>query len=587
MSWKHWLAGAVAVAAIACSLGPAAVPRAEAESKATSKPAPEVISGRELFSRQWLPSDPRSRGGDGLGPVFNDTSCVACHNQGGVGGAGAASQNVDIVSVFLDPSVIHQGIQPQQSVVTQLARALLNIPPERSTQNAEQRRAALKRNLEAELKGIHPGFLTAQSLVVHKFSVDDQYEPWRQRLVAGNMNQVFMNSSMPMATPVFDEAAFETPVDAVPAEALELPPASEAVPQGGQAGEAIGIDVQFAQTSPSPFAEFSAGHGDGERMRVLQVAQMRSFNRGSFSQVGRFTLSTSQRNTTALFGAGRLDSIPDDVLLAQAKKNYPDFPEISGRVSRLKGEKIGRFGWKSQTASLEDFALTACAVELGLNVPGHTQAGLAYNADYRAPGLDMTREECDALVSFLQELPAPVQELPSEPAAADFFHEGKALFATVGCANCHAENLGEVAGVYSDLLLHDMGPALQDQGDYGVFVPDSPGGDQEPIIEQLLKNSNPVFQPQVAAAPTTQPTQADESILGARRDEWRTPPLWGVRDSAPYLHDGRAQTLEEAIAFHDGEARRSAAKFFELKPSERLKVVMFLKSLAAPQVAAK
>src|SRR4051812_48604945 len=55
-------------------------------------------SGRELFTREWLPNDTRAHGGDGLGPVYNDTSCVACHNQGGIGGGGAANKNVDIIS---------------------------------------------------------------------------------------------------------------------------------------------------------------------------------------------------------------------------------------------------------------------------------------------------------------------------------------------------------------------------------------------------------------------------------------------------------------------------------------------------------
>ena len=49
-------------------------------------------------------------------------------------------------------------------------------------------------------------------------------------------------------------------------------------------------------------------------------------------------------------------------------------PEIHGRVSRLADGRIGRFGWKGQMASLEDFVLTACAVELGLEVPGHHQS---------------------------------------------------------------------------------------------------------------------------------------------------------------------------------------------------------------------
>src|SRR4051794_33327804 len=53
-----------------------------------------VAVGREIFGREWLPGDSRSHGGDGLGPVFNDSSCVACHNQGGTGGGGPSGKNV-------------------------------------------------------------------------------------------------------------------------------------------------------------------------------------------------------------------------------------------------------------------------------------------------------------------------------------------------------------------------------------------------------------------------------------------------------------------------------------------------------------
>src|SRR5262249_26258860 len=54
--------------------------------------------GKELFTREWIAGDPRSYGGDGLGPVFNDTSCVACHNQGGIGGGSPAHKNVHILT---------------------------------------------------------------------------------------------------------------------------------------------------------------------------------------------------------------------------------------------------------------------------------------------------------------------------------------------------------------------------------------------------------------------------------------------------------------------------------------------------------
>ena len=62
-------------------------------------PKEDVLKrGAELFAREWLPGDGRGSGGDGLGPVYNETSCVACHHQGGPGGAGPTSTNVEILS---------------------------------------------------------------------------------------------------------------------------------------------------------------------------------------------------------------------------------------------------------------------------------------------------------------------------------------------------------------------------------------------------------------------------------------------------------------------------------------------------------
>src|SRR6516225_7216262 len=60
-----------------------------------------LAAGKELFTREWLHGDKRSPAGDGLGPVFNARSCAACHNQGGVGGAGPKQNNATIVSAFV------------------------------------------------------------------------------------------------------------------------------------------------------------------------------------------------------------------------------------------------------------------------------------------------------------------------------------------------------------------------------------------------------------------------------------------------------------------------------------------------------
>ena len=154
---------------------------------------------------------------------------------------------------------------------------------------------------------------------------------------------------------------------------------------------------------------------------------------------------------------------------------------MTGRLSRTKAGKIGRFGWKAQKAGLDDFVLTACAVELGLHVPGHDQPPLPHKPDYKAPGLDLTKDECDALIKYVGDLPPPAELKAEHPKHAEFIASGKALFASVGCATCHTPKLGDVEGIYSDLLLHDMGPGLTDAGSsYGIFQPNPPPSTPDP-----------------------------------------------------------------------------------------------------------
>jgi CxxC motif-containing protein (DUF1111 family) len=70
--------------------------------------------------------------------------------------------------------------------------------------------------------------------------------------------------------------------------------------------------------------------------------------------------------------------------------------------------------------------------------------------------------------------------------------------------------------------------------------------------------------------------------LEAFQREWKTPPLWGVADTAPYLHDGRAATLEDAILWHGGEAESSRKLYDELPRESKDLVLAFLSSLRAP-----
>lgn len=266
----------------------------------------------------------------------------------------------------------------------------------------------------------------------------------------------------------------------------------------------------------------------------------------------------SQLNTPALFGAKLVDDLPDRVILANeraqrvkwglAPAGAADLPV--GRAVRLPNGRIGKFGWKAQSPNLASFVQAACANELGLGNPGQAQPVPLNNTTYVAQGLDLTQEQCDQLTSFVASLAKPVEKVSENAAEAAHAKAGKKLFGTIGCADCHQPNVGNVTGIYSDLLLHRMGQELEGGGSYYDILIPSP---DDP--------SNP------AAGPS----------------EWRTPPLWGVADSAPYLHDGRAATLEDAIRMHAGQGVRSAARFGALSPAEQTQVVVFLKTLRAPQ----
>ncbi len=276
---------------------------------------------------------------------------------------------------------------------------------------------------------------------------------------------------------------------------------------------------------------------------------------------GAIALKTSQRNPIPLFGAGLIDKIPEAVIEAAARRKHPGSPRVNGRASRLDDGRIGRFGWKAQTASLREFNLSAAAVEMGLEVPGHVQAADPRVPPLKAPGLDMNATECDALSAYVRSLAAPAAPARPNPRDDRAYKAGKTLFKSLGCAECHAPQLGEVKNLYSDLLLHDMGPDLSDTSFYGAFLA---GAD---------------------ARPAKPPGDPARGRAGAATDsEWRTPPLWGLRDSAPYLHDGRAATIEEAILLHGGEASAAAQRYRQLPAHDQAQLQVFLSSLKAPEL---
>ena len=191
---------------------------------------------------------------------------------------------------------------------------------------------------------------------------------------------------------------------------------------------------------------------------------------------GLISVRSSERNPPALFGAGLIDAIPDEAIEAAARRKSSGSASVKGRVSRLKDGRIGRFGWKAQTATLEDFVLSAAAGEIGLEVPGRHQAADPRLPGLAATGLDMDQEECNLLIDYVRNLPVPVATKAADDKDAAQIKAGETTFKSIGCANCHLPKLGDVDGIYSDLLLHDMGPQLADADTYTVFAGEPPQG---------------------------------------------------------------------------------------------------------------
>jgi CxxC motif-containing protein (DUF1111 family) len=287
--------------------------------------------------------------------------------------------------------------------------------------------------------------------------------------------------------------------------------------------------------------------------------------------VARFT-------APSVTGLGFLEAVEDAVLLARADPDDADGDGISGRVQliaadefvselarlellfdpgeprrhlELNGRYIGRFGKKASAINLLHQTVTAYREDMGLTtdlIPADPiNPAIGNFAGDDVPDPEVLSSTVSNVVFYLKTLRVP----PRRHAAHPDVQAGEALFAQLRCSACHLPALttgpSRIAGLdrktfhpYTDLLLHDMGPELDDYYTEGV----------------------------------------------ALTSEWRTAPLWGLGlaeraqgGQAFYLHDGRARTLREAIEFHGGEAAASRAAFRALSTGEQERLLAFLRSL--------
>ncbi|MBI2537787.1 MAG: hypothetical protein HYW06_12665 [Gemmatimonadetes bacterium] len=250
----------------------------------------------------------------------------------------------------------------------------------------------------------------------------------------------------------------------------------------------------------------------------------------------------------ALFGLGLIEAIPDQAILARGDSSDAHGNGLSGRAGRTTDGRLGRFGQKADHATLKDFVETALLTEMGLTTTGRpTEEGVGHAALPAgvdpAPEPEVRDDQVKLLVAFVRFLAPPPPARIASFAERDSVRRGRRIFHQLGCAGCHVPEMRtgpsgvsaldrKVIPLYSDLLLHDLGPELAD-----VCGP--------------------------AASPS----------------EFRTARLLGLRLRLRYLHDGRAVRLEDAILLHGGEARAARDNFQDLSYGMREYLYKFLNSL--------
>jgi CxxC motif-containing protein (DUF1111 family) len=315
----------------------------------------------------------------------------------------------------------------------------------------------------------------------------------------------------------------------------------------------------------SQIAEHRTGRLDGEQFFVSlggSLVHSRATWPGIVEQVLYEDDIRTFRISTNTLGAGFVEAIPNRTLLRireRQPRNMRGSIVMTPVLEAGGAARIGRFGWKSQHASLESFSADAYLNEMGITSPlfpdENTSSGhdVGYDSEYD-PVADPEDDGVDiiAFADFMRATKAPSRgEITADVLA------GEAVFNDIGCGTCHVATIvtaqpgteinggaftippalgNKVIHPYSDFLLHDIGT-----------------GDGIPV----------------------QPTE--EFAHTARKI--RTAPLWALRTRNRLMHDGLSFTKQEAIQRHEGQARGVTRRYNDLSASEQELLFAFLESL--------
>jgi CxxC motif-containing protein (DUF1111 family) len=262
----------------------------------------------------------------------------------------------------------------------------------------------------------------------------------------------------------------------------------------------------------------------------------------------------SPRLAPPVFGAGLLENIPEEEILSFVDGKDVNGDGITGKANYVynpytQKTELGRFGLKANTSALLLQVATAYQQDMGVTSYVQPKESIYGQAQYdnRADDPELPDSTLNAVAFYVKTLAVPARRNTTDVNVK----AGEKLFTALNCSGCHRPTVQTGVNItlpqisnqrihpYTDLLVHDMGDGLAD--------------------------NRPDF------------------LAGG--SEWRTMPLWGIglfekTNGIPYyLHDGRARTLEEAILWHDGEAKKAKQQFMQLSSDDRGRLIKFLQSL--------
>ncbi len=376
---------------------------------------------------------------------------------------------------------------------------------------------------------------------------------------------------------------------------------------------------QGAAGGPDAFGCFSCHSKGGPDGAGTQTQN--AFLRGD----GERTAGADQRNAPHLLGVGPIACLAREMsaeLQAEAAAARERAKAEGRRVEQAlttKGVSFGRiaadadgtldsgavegvnpdltirpFGWKGHQATLRDMAEESLHIHQGLlskRIQLAVRDGTLDPAPYgKGPWWDVDEDgvslEIDAgmlttVVGYLAQLEVPVIRPPRDPGLLDAWAAGRARFDEIGCAGCHVPTLELV-----DPKLDARQPAEPGQAAYVIDVAkDGDGPKIEPryagrVTTYLVHLFSDLKRHDMGAALAT---PAPQGTIPA--SVFLTRPLWGLAETAPYLHDGRAPTVHDAIVLHGGEAAAARDAYLALDEPARASVRVFLTSLSrAPKL---